>query len=122
MSVSDPLTLVWQQYGFWGFLGYVAVREVWPFVRDRVWPARVKKAHQEQERLNRLEERQIVAIEEMGKSVHAMAQAITTNNERLSQLIAAQSVHGQETSNAIALMRERTGSPEKKRRTMKRSE
>lgn len=120
--MGDPLIAVWQSYGWLGFLGYVMVREVWPFVQNRVWPARVKKAHQEQERLNRMEERQIVAIEEMGKSVHAMAQAITTNNERLSQLIAAQSVHGQETSGAIALMRERTGSPEKKRRTTKRSE
>lgn len=120
MAVSDPLALIWQQYGLWGFLGYVAVREIWPFVRDRVWPARVKKAHQEQERLNRMEERQIEAIEAMGTSVHEMALAISANNERLSALIAGFAAHSSDMSHAVTVMRERTGVPAKKR--LKRSE
>lgn len=105
----DPFTLVWQQYGWLGFVGYVMVREVWPFVRDRVWPERVKQARTERERLNRLEERQVEAFEAIGKSVQDMSTAIVLNNERLSTLIASHSLHVRETTEAITLIRERVG-------------
>jgi len=117
--------MVWQQYGFWGFLGYVLVREVWPFVSVKVWPEKVKQAKEERERLPRLEERQskandrqTEAIEAMGHSVHEMTVAITTNNERLSQLIAGHSAHAEMVTSAIALMRERTGTVERRKGKM----
>jgi len=119
---NDPLVLAWQQYGWLGFLGYVMVREVWPFVREKVWPVKVAQAAAERERLARLEERtlaaedrQVAAVEAMGTSVHEMTVAITTNNERLSTLIAGHSMHAQETTQAIALMRERTGFEERRK-------
>ena len=61
--------------------------------------------------MNRLEERQIAALEAMGKNVHDMTLAITTNNERLSTLIAGFAVHSSEMNSAVMLMRERTGAP-----------
>lgn len=116
MASSDPLLLVWQSYGWLGFLGYIAIREIWPFVQRKVWPEAVRTAKAERERIAKLEERQaaaderqVTAIEMMSQSVHDMALAITTNNERLSQLIAGQSLHAQDVGNAIAMMRERTG-------------
>lgn len=115
LMANDPLVFIWEHYGHWGFLAYIAAREVWPWVRDRVWPAQVKKARQDQERINRLEERQIEAIESMGKSVVDMTLAISTNNERLSTLIAGFAVHSTEMNGAIALMRERTGYEERRK-------
>ena len=118
--MNDPLVLAWQQYGWLGFLGYVMIREVWPFMREKVWPEKVKQARAERERLAKLEERQldaedrqVKAFEAMGQSVHEMTVAITTNNERLYALIAGHAIHAQDTANAIALMRERTGFEER---------
>lgn len=116
MASTDPLLLVWQQYGWVGFLGYFIYREVWPFVSSKVWPEKVKQAKAERDRIAKLEERQldaedrqVTAIEAMGQSVHEMTVAIATNNERLSTLIAGHAIHAQETTQSIALMRERTG-------------
>jgi hypothetical protein len=112
---SDPIVLVWERYGWLGFLGYVFVREVWPFLREKVWPVKVAQAQAERERLAKLEERtlnaedrQVAAIEAMSKSVQDMALAITTNNERFTALITGFAIHAQDTNAAIALMRERT--------------
>lgn len=115
MTTGDPLAVLWQQYGVWGFLGYVLVREIWPFVSVKVWPEKVKQLRAEKERLLTLEkrqfeaeDRQVRAIEAMGQSVHEMTLAIATNNERLSVLIAGHASHTQEVNQFVALMRERT--------------
>lgn len=115
--MSDPMMLIWDRYGWMGFLGYVMVREIWPFVSRKVWPEQVRKARDERDRLSKMEERQLMAeerqvsaIEIMGKAVQDMTVAITSNNERLSTLIAGHAVHTMEMTDAIMLMRERTGS------------
>ena len=120
---SDPIMLLWERYGWLGFLGYVLVREVWPFLREKVWPVKVAQARTEKQRLMNLEDRQmnaadrqVAAGEAMILAVQNMALAITTNNERLSTLIAGHSIHAQETTEAIVLMRERTGVTTKQRK------
>lgn len=112
---SDPIVILWERYGWLGFLVYVLVREVWPFLREKVWPVKVAQARTERQRLVNLEdrqmnaaERQTAASEAMIAAVQNMALAITTNNERLSTLIAGHSMHAQEMTEAVALMRERT--------------
>ena len=122
---SDPIVLLWDRYGWLGFLGYVMVREVWPFMREKIWPMKVAQVKAERERLSKLEERQskandrqTEAIEAMGKSVHEMTVAITSNNERLSQLIAGHATHSEMVASAIALMRERTGGVERRKGKM----
>lgn len=119
---TDPLAVVWQQYGLWGFLAYVLVREVWPFVGTKILPEKIAQAKAERLRVAKLEERQMnledrqaTAIEAMSQSVQQMALAIVTNNERLSTLIAGHASHAIETTNAVALMRERTGSKERRK-------
>lgn len=124
--MDDPLVVLWDRYGWAAFLVYFAAREFWPFLRDKVWPQSAANAKSESERLRRLEdrqlasqERQVIAVEEMSKSVQSMALVITTNNERLSNLLISHSQHAQETTNAISLMRERTvfGEIKNRRRT-----
>lgn len=94
---------------------YLAVREFWPFLRDKVWPQSAAIARSETERIRKLEDRQLalqerqsIAVEEMSKSVQSMALVITTNNERLSTLLIGFAQHAQENTEAITLMRERT--------------
>jgi hypothetical protein len=105
-----------QQYGWVGFTVYFLARDVFPWLRDRVYPQRVKEQEEERKRLNALEERavrneerHVEALETMSKSVTGMALAITTNNERLSQVITNQLEHSRFTQDAIIDMRKSVG-------------
>jgi len=113
--MDDPFVVLWDRYGWAAFLVYFAVRELWPFLRDKVWPQSAAISKLENERLQKMEDRQIalqerqaIAVDEMSKSVQSMALVITTNNERLSTLLIGFAQHAQESTQAIALMRERT--------------
>lgn len=106
---------VLQQYGWVGFVLYFVAREVFPFLRDRVYPHKVKQQDEERKRLIALEdraakneERLTTAVETMSQSVSNMALAITTSNERLSQVIANQLEHARFTQDAIIDMRKVT--------------
>lgn len=106
---------VLQQYGWLGFVLYFVAREVFPFLRDRVYPQKVKQQEDERKRLLALEERAAkneerltMAVETMSQSVSNMALAITTNNERLSQVITNQLEHSRFTQDAIIDMRKMT--------------
>lgn len=97
-----------QQYGWLGFFFYVVVKEAWPFFRDRVWPWKMAAADTEHTRLKNLEERaaqnderQVKAVESMSLSVHQMALAITTNNERLAQLTSNHAEHARITQDVF---------------------
>lgn len=113
--MTDPVVVLWDKYGLTGFLIYVVVKEVWPFLRDKVWPQSAATARSESERIRKLEDRQVaaqerqsIAVEEMSRGIQSMALVITTNNERLSTLIVGFAQHSQEATEAISLMRERT--------------
>ena len=95
-----------------GIVIYIAVRELWPFLRDRWWPQRVKQINAEQERIKKLEERQVKAEElntatlvKMTDAVQTMATFIATNNERLAQLIVSHSEHTRFMTEAVTEMR-----------------
>lgn len=116
-SGPELLTLaeVWDRYGLWiivvGFLLYKA----WPWFAEKFWPERIANSRDRQKRADRLEERQIVAIEkmadatsEMSKTYIQMAERMTQVDERLAQLLAGHSDHDSRTQQAIARMEERT--------------
>lgn len=123
-----------QQYGWIGFTLYFLAREVFPWLRDRVYPQKVKEQAQkmkeqeeERKRLNALEERavrneerHVEALETMSKSVSSMALAITTNNERLSQVITNQLEHSRFTQDAIMDMRKSIGAGHSPRKVSKK--
>jgi hypothetical protein len=104
-----------QQNGWVGFLVYILWKELFPFVRDRIYPENVKRINAERDRLKKLEERtvqnderQTRAVETVGNAVHEMAIAITTNNERLAQLIVNHDAHARFVQDSITAMRERS--------------
>lgn len=104
-----------QQNGWIGFLMYILWKELFPFVRDRIYPENLKRINAERDRLKKLEERSIQnderqtrVVESMSTAVHEMALAIAANNERLSQLIISHSDHAKFTQDSITAMRERT--------------
>lgn len=103
-----------QQYGWAGFLVYIAIKEFLPFFRDKFLPHKLSQAEAERERLRRLEERAIAneeklsaAVESMSAMMKQFALAITVNNERLSQLIAGHTLHDRSMTDALGAMREK---------------
>lgn len=116
-----------RENGWLGFLVYIVVKEAWPFVRDKVWPWRVSAAAADRERLKKLEdravsneERQTRALESMNQTMQSVALAITTNNERMSQLIVGHADHARFTHDAISDMRETVASRQIVKRNVKR--
>lgn len=102
---------LWQQFGWLGFLGYVVVKEVWPFVRDKWWPNKIQEQSDERERVKKLEERtirneekQTELLESLRNSTNNMTQGITINNERLSQMITAQTEHNRFVTDSLVAL------------------
>jgi hypothetical protein len=103
-----------QQYGWVGFLTYIAVKEVLPVFRDKFLPHKLAEQKAERQRLERLEERafqneerQTKAVENMNIMMQQFAQAITVNNERMAQLIVGHTEHDRKLNDALISMRER---------------
>lgn len=104
-----------QQNGWIGFFIYILWKEFFPFLRDKIYPENVKRINAERDRLKKLEERTIEnderqtrVVESMSSAVHEIAIAITTNNERLSQLIVAHDSHARFVQDSIITMREKS--------------
>jgi hypothetical protein len=101
----------WQQYGWVGILGYFVVKDVWPFLRDKWWPNKVKAQDEERERVRKLEERtlkneekQTELLESLRNSTNNMTQGITINNERMSQMITFQTEHARFVTDSLVTL------------------
>jgi len=104
----NELTILWEKYGWAGFILYVLLKEILPMYRDKILPAKISREKKKTERLSKADERSMIAedrqnmaIEAMTKALHQMTLAITANNERLNQLIAGSLIHNQETTELI---------------------
>ncbi len=108
MTPADPLAILLHDYGWAGVLIWLLVRDVWPFLRDRLFPAAIEERKARIERVAKLEERQVVASEVIANAVVEMKLAMVSTNERLNEMRTAQAEHHKATGDAITLMRERT--------------
>jgi hypothetical protein len=103
-----------QQYGWAGFIAYVVMKEILPFVRDKFIPHKMAEERAERTRLQKLEERaiqneerQTKALEEMNAMMREFITATTTSNERMAQLIAGHALHDRSMQDALGSMREK---------------
>ena len=62
-------------------VGYFAWRELWPFLRDKLWPAAAAAATQQQQREDRL----IAAIEQNARASAALETTLESINGQLSR-------------------------------------
>jgi hypothetical protein len=113
--MTDPLLEALKGYGIFAIMAYLIVREVGPWLRDRVFPSYVEERKRradaetvERERLRRLEERQIAALESMANVVKEIQIALVREDERMSMLLGGFAEHDRETREAITDMRQRT--------------
>ena len=113
--MTDPLLEALKGYGIFAIMAYLIVREVGPWLRDRVFPSYVEERKRradaetaERERLKRLEERQVAAFDKIAEVVEALQISQARTDERLLQLLGGFAQHDTETRQAIVDMRQRT--------------
>jgi hypothetical protein len=102
-------TIAWaKEYGWLPVLVWMLIRDVWPFIKDKLFPAALAERQQIVDHRINLEERQAAAYELIATAVNEIKLAIVSNNERLNSLSTNMASHNRETAAAITLMRERT--------------
>lgn len=89
-----------QNYGFWGVVAWIILRDVIPPIVNKVWPKHIQAEQSEREWQHKQEERIVSAMEKM-------TLAITANNERMSQVINLLERHDAYTVTAVTEMKER---------------
>ena len=109
MITPDPLAALLHDYGWAAVLLWLIYRDVWPFIKEHVFPAAIAERKQRFEVQVKLEERQAVAMEVISNAVIEMKLAMVSTNEKLIEIRGGQIAHHKETTEAITLMRERTG-------------
>jgi len=109
MTNPDPLATLFHDYGWAAVFIWLIYRDIWPFIKEHVFPAAIAERKQRMEIQAKLEERQVVAMEMISNAVDEIKLAMVSTNERLFEIRGAQIAHHKETNEAITLMRERTG-------------
>src|SRR4051794_40603226 len=91
--MMDLSTLA-QQYGIWAFVGYFVYREVWPWIRDKVYPQAVAEHEAQQQAAVDLQERVLSAFEknttalaELRSSMIQQTQAMNEIKDQLRHLV-----------------------------------
>lgn len=69
-------------YGPWVLVAIFAARELWRYLRDKVFPFLMKRAERKDEMVLSLEERQIQALEKIAENQQQLTVLFATINER----------------------------------------
>lgn len=91
------ITAIWERYGFWGFITYVALVQVWPYMRDKFFPEQLKERRAAADWQRKMDERMVTSMEEMQR-------AMVAQNEKLNNLIAQNIEHDRTMRDAILKM------------------
>jgi NifB/MoaA-like Fe-S oxidoreductase len=99
--MADPLVILLQRWGWAGVVLYIAVRELWPVVKDHLIPSYVQdrkrraeaevaevKRRVDEERTYRVQlanfqERQVRAFEQVAEAVGEIRETLASFNDRL---------------------------------------
>jgi len=102
-------------YGLWGLIILIAIKELWPFFRDKFYPDQMKLRQSKDDRVTVALEGISTAQNTMAQAISALAheQAITNNkiettNERISTLTTMNLEHNRINNEAITAMLVRT--------------
>lgn len=78
---------VFHDYGWSIVLFIFVIDKVWPWLTEKYIPDRNKQIAHVQERIEKLEERQVAAYEKMAEVQEAMSHQIIVINERLAAMV-----------------------------------
>jgi len=99
-----------KDYGLYGLLLYVAIKEIWPFFRDKLFPEKIRFAQEQETRFT-------VAIEGINQAVQTLAQNAVLQSERLTTMTSHLSTHDQITREAITAMYVKTNTAPRRKKT-----
>jgi len=115
-------------YGLWGLIILIAIKELWPFFRDKIYPDQMRLRQSKDDRVTIALEGISTAQNTMAQAISALAheQAITNNkiettNERISTLTTMNLEHNRINNEAITAMLVRTNTLPK-RQTRKKND
>jgi hypothetical protein len=123
----DPLAMLLHDYGWSAVLLWFAVREVWPWLRDRLLPQYISARKQKVEddaiyrkRVETLESRQVAAFEKVAAAVEDLSKAMVLSNERMGNLVTNHGDHDMATRTGLTTLLARSDpNPTKPRRMQK---
>jgi hypothetical protein len=116
----DPYMLSLRDYGWTAVLLLFAMREVWPWVRDRVIPqARAERTAETKRKLEQ-ESRQTHAMELIAQATDEIKKQNVLTTERLANLTAALSEHDRYTRESMPDIYRAAGLTPRRRKSDKR--
>lgn len=102
-----------KDYGLYGLLLYVLIKEVWPFFRDKLFPEKIRFQQEQEARFT-------VAIEGIKNAVAVIAESSIKQNERLATLTTMSEAHNTLTADAVTAMLVKTGTIPKRKALQKK--
>ena len=96
-----------KDYGLYGLLIYIVVKEIWPFFRDQFFPA--KRKFEET-----IESRTTVELEGISSAMKAMNDGILINGTKIDSLTNTTTEHIRISNDAITAMLVKTGTVPKR--------
>ncbi len=108
IAQPDPLAALFHDYGWAAVFLWLIYRDIWPFIKEHVFPAAIAERKQRIEAEISISERQAVSMKMIADAITEIKMAMVATNERLVDMRSAQFEHHRATSEAITLMRERT--------------
>lgn len=102
MTIDDMIS----KYGWIGVLVLFALRELWPFFRQTVFPHITKREEEEQRWRHELDERQTKTLERLADAISGLLLAVTLQGQKLDIVSDAQNRYNDFVTQAIADMRE----------------
>ncbi len=91
------MELLIEKYGIYGIIVYFVIKEVWPFLRDKFFPEKMKAAETQDARL-------AAAIENVGNAMKTISESMIVQNERLNVISNQQQEHIRVSNEAIMAM------------------
>lgn len=80
--MSPELLILLQTYGPWSLIGFLIIRDLVPFLRDRLFPEVLKERKAESDRRWALTEREVQAQENIAKAMQQMMVLLATLDAR----------------------------------------
>lgn len=78
---------LWDTYGPYGVALYIVGFQLWPFLRDKYFPSRIRARLNDEDHTRKIEERGVAAYERIAASMESTHMYITVQNEKLNNLL-----------------------------------
>lgn len=98
------MELLIEKYGIYGIIVYFVIKEVWPFLRDKFFPEKMKAAEAQEKRFASAMGQVGVEMKSVSEALKSVSEAMIVQNERLTVIANQQAEHIRVSNEAIMAM------------------